>query len=640
MAQPRYINSLSQIGAPGVYVQELAPAQPIKGQQNRTIGLAGQCVRGPVGKFVKCGDYGRFTAVFGGRDRNSGGGAILGHIWAALTAKFWGVLYIVRVAAEDAVQASFDVSDGPNGESTEAFLDLSAHTTHVNSVIEAKAHPGAAGNAITIQLVADGSGTGHLDETAFPAVVFHFAAATTTVTNFESAITASTNLAVKTPGTGANILATPADVLAATHLAGGSQSVLTITAYGPGASGNDIQWKILPATNGDSGYFNLAIKLYGVVTLYQNITIANGLNNTNQIIGNDDATLIRLTKITDGTPYTSVPNEGGADSDGYVFLGQTVANYVSVAGSDGSIADSDYTAVGGPMDILNNTRGINACAVVGSPSSYYESDAAIKTRMGVIVASTSQRVWFASPDDETVEIAAAVTERATFTSGRMSYWFNHEYVIDAVTLETILVQPFLMPMSIISQTSPYIHPGDLDNAQYTQGSQGLFYELGDPDRDTLNGTDDQAGGVSFLNRDLDTNGNDIIIPGNALTCDFSENNEDLDGRYMKDFLLQALAQRLRGDQFKGNTPKNRSSRRAACSGFLTTQSASKGGFYIQSDEQGNNLFSYVNDQTVNTQAQQASGLQFDVLTATLIPKNKWIVLQATVGVDAVIQEQG
>src|SRR6185312_11086926 len=112
---------------------------------------------------------------------------------------------------------------------------------------------------------------------------------------------------------------------------------------------------------------------------------------------------------------------------------------------------------------------------------------AIKTRISTIAAATAQRCWFTSPDDETVSIETAGTERATFTSGRMSYWFNHEYVIAAVTLEKILVAPFLMPMSIISQTDPYVHPGDLDNAQYTGGSQGLYYELGDPDRDTLDG---------------------------------------------------------------------------------------------------------------------------------------------------------
>ncbi len=521
MPQPRYITSESQLGAPGVYIIEQAPASPVRGQRRRIAGLAGMCARGPVGKAVYCNSYKRFVDVFGERDMNSNGGTVYGHVWRALQGKFWGPIWVARVAAAAAVKASF-----------------------------------------TLETASGGAGT----------------------------------------------------------------AVVRIDALGPGIQGNDIQWKVLAATNGDANYWNLAIKLYGRVRLFANLC-TTAMDNTNQIIGGDDATIIRLVRIVSGRPSNSVASTDGADSDGYTKLGQTVTAYTSVAGAEGSVADTDYTVALGPMEILNNTRGIHACAVVGA------STTTIKTKVAALAALASQRVWYVCPDDTTKLVSDAVTERATFTSQRMCYVFNHEHITDPVTNELIYVEPFLMVMSIVSQTDPDVHPGDFINAALTGGSRGVLQELSDADRDTLD-----LAGVTFIHRDLDQDGNDVVIPGNALTCDFAINNRDLDGRYMKDFILDALAQRLRGDQFKGNTKKNRAARSAACSGFLT--SLAKSDRYIMRDETtGQCLFSYVNDSSVNSTIDQATGLQKEKLIAKLIPKNKQIELLATIGVDASISDQ-
>jgi len=101
--------------------------------------------------------------------------------------------------------------------------------------------------------------------------------------------------------------------------------------------------------------------------------------------------------------------------------------------------------------------------------------------------------------------------------------------------------------------------------------------------------------------------------------------------------MDALAQRLRGDHFKGNTPTNRADRASACSSFLNT--LAKSGRYIQTSEDGVPQYQYVNDMSVNSEADQADGLQRELLIARLIPKNKRIQLNATIGVDATISEQ-
>lgn len=523
MPQVRYITSQSQMNAPGVFVLERAPAVPIRGRRNRVVGLAGQCVRGPVGRAVEINAYKRFEAVFGGRDKNSNGGAVLGHVWRALQGKRWGKLQIVRVAADDAVAASF-----------------------------------------TLEAAAGGGGT----------------------------------------------------------------QIARVDAANPGTWGNDVGVKVVDASNGDSTMWDLLVRLYGVVTRYKNINTQSGFDNTNQVIGNDDATLIRVAKLANGRPVNNAASTDGADSDGFVKLGQTVSNYVSIAGSDGAIDDADYTSTAstGPITILNSKRGVHACAIVG------RSNSAIRSAISTASATTAQREWFICDDDEDVTLADAITTRSGISSDRISFWWNHVYQTDPITLEEVVVEPFLPALTIISQTDPDVHVADFDNSVYTRWARRVQNDVGDEDRGSA---DD--GGVSFVWQDEDQSGNSIIIPGNGLTCDFAENNRQLDGRYMKDFVLDALAKRMVGSLFKGNTPHSRAERAGACTSFL--DGLARQDRYILRDDHGTPQFKYVNDGSVNTQADQATGLQQELLIATLIPKNLKILLNAVIGTDATVTEQ-
>lgn len=625
MPQPRFITSDSQMGAPGVYVKETAPASPVRGERRRVVGFAGQCVRGPVNKLVRCDSYRRFTDVFGGRDRNVGGGAVLGHVWSRLQGKYWGAFYAVRVASADAVAASFTVED--EGIAT---LALDPLTANITTVLRATSR-GAGGEAITLAFVGDGSGVGSLVRTG-NAFVFHFQAGTTTVANFEAAVAALSGAArlieVQTPGA-SGTLATPGDVFAATAFGiadGTTTPVLRVDASSVGSWGNDLGWLVTPASSGVTTRFNLAIRLYGSVKVLEDLDVSAGQNNLALVVGDNDATLIRLTKLADGRPMNSVAGQNGADSQGYVNLGQTVAGRTSVVGSDGVVDDLDYTGLDGPMDLLNKVRGVHACAVVG------RSSADIRSKARTLAAVAAQRVWFVCPDDENVTYDEAIEERAQLSGGRLSYQFNHALVTDAVTRENVYQEPFVTTMSIISQTDPDVHPGDLDNASLTSSVKDVRWILGDEERDALD-----KGGVTFLFRDQDPNGNDVVVLGNALTCDFSVNNRDLDGRYMKDFIIDALANRLRGDQFKGNTPANRADRAASCSGFLN--SLAKTQRYVLTTEDGKAQFSYVNNSSVNSSQDQAQGDQREVCIVQLIPKNKRIQLNVSIGVDAVVSEQ-
>lgn len=112
-----------------------------------------------------------------------------------------------------------------------ASLDLATKTTHCDTVIE-DVVAGVPGNSITIAFVADGQGAGTLDESSFPAIVFHFADGVTTVANFEAKVALASRIRVKTPGTPAHVLTLAADVFAAANLTGGTDTKFAHNGHG------------------------------------------------------------------------------------------------------------------------------------------------------------------------------------------------------------------------------------------------------------------------------------------------------------------------------------------------------------------------------------------------------------------------
>lgn len=95
----------------------------------------------------------------------------------------------------------------------QASLDLAPVTAGpVTTVLEASPnYPGTAGNAITLELKADGVGAGNLTGIGTAALVFHYQATVTTAANLEAAISAvpvaQRTAVVKTPGAGTFALA-------------------------------------------------------------------------------------------------------------------------------------------------------------------------------------------------------------------------------------------------------------------------------------------------------------------------------------------------------------------------------------------------------------------------------------------------
>lgn len=105
-----------------------------------------------------------------------------------------------------------------NVESVRAALDLAPLTANCETVVEARSG-GAAGNSLTLALVADGAGAGSLTQNG-NAWTFHYQSTVTTVANFETAIQASSMLQVRTTDA-SGTLASPGDTFGATAFTGG-----------------------------------------------------------------------------------------------------------------------------------------------------------------------------------------------------------------------------------------------------------------------------------------------------------------------------------------------------------------------------------------------------------------------------------
>lgn len=110
----------------------------------------------------------------------------------------------------------------------QATLALTGLTTHLNCTITAK-NAVDGGNSFTLTSV-QSSGVSPTTGTLVKvgnAYVFTWKDSVTTEANFESLIAASADLAIKTTGTGANVLVTPGDLFSSASLTGGfSDSVV------------------------------------------------------------------------------------------------------------------------------------------------------------------------------------------------------------------------------------------------------------------------------------------------------------------------------------------------------------------------------------------------------------------------------
>jgi hypothetical protein len=407
-----------------------------------------------------------------------------------------------------------------------------------------------------------------------------------------------------------------------TAAGGAGTPVLRVDASSPGIWGNDVRVKVSAASDGDANHFNLEVKYLARSAKYQNLDISGTNDNTALVIGDDDGRLVTLTKLAAGRPVNNAIGVDGGDTEGFINLGETVASFTSVAGTEGTIADTDFTAVGGPMEIVNGYKGIGPRYVAG------RSNSVIKAKVLTLAASLNEGLWLICPDASNTAQATAITEVGTNRHKRLAYCFNHPVTLDPNTAQKITVEPHAWMAADLSQLDPDGHPGVEEAAEWKVGIIGLTLEGLQPgDYDALD-----LAGINALERNED--GNIVWVSG--VTTSLVNNDRQIDGRRTKDFLLSGITSRLKGSKYKPNTVERRESDRGALTAWFN--GLARISRYIDKSASGKAKASVSNGSDVNTDAGRAAGVQKTLVRATLIPMNLVLNVLFEAGTDVTFTE--
>lgn len=492
MPAPSYVTSDNYPYA-GLYIRERNPPATVQGVINNTVGIAGQCVKGPVGVAVQIDSEQRFYEVFGARDYGAGG-TLIGHVWRALLNKPFGLLVVARAAAAAAATAEKD------------FV-----------------------------------------QTATP--------------------------------------------------------IVNITATSPGAWGNDVQVTIQDATDGDANHWDLVVTWNDRRQHFKNLDTTAGNNNLLATLTDDYGNLVSVTKLADGRPDNAAA--GGL---------------TDTTGTDGSIADSDYTATNGPIEKLSAAADVGVIFVAG------RSNTAIKAKLNTEAAAANDRVYLFGPDSSSVSYSTFITEVAGLTRDDR-FWptFNHPNTLDVETSTTVETEPMEWMASILSQTDPDVHPGDPDNRAFLAGITSLTWSLTATAYGLL-----RAAGISALEQD----GGYLFV--DAVTSDLTPGNEEAAVRRMKDFLIQSFAEFLKGSVKKPNTKSRRYANKAAIEGFLLGLWRQER--YVDFAEDGSTPGFVVDVEKLNTVAQRAAGIEKILVRVKLLGFMIFLVLEAEIGTAVKITE--
>lgn len=415
--------------------------------------------------------------------------------------------------------------------------------------------------------------------------------------------------------------AVKASLTCETGVDGAGTAVLRIDASSAGAWGNNIKARIDTATNGDANYFNLVLSYLGSTTTYENLNISTGVDNTLEVLGDDEGNLVTLTKLASGRPanfstITEVNWEANDDADNYMNLGTTLSAYAYVAGANGTLAASDYTGTDRALDKIKEYKGVGVvfCAEDESDTIVQSVNSAMITA----AASASDRLFLIWTGDHTDSVSDVDTYADTLTRlDRVVLCENSPYTVDSETGTAIRTPPVEWMASILSQIDVDINPGEESTKAYTAGITSLTNESRTrEDYITL-----KEAGVASLEKD---EGFSFV---SAVTMSLTSGKEQITRRRSADFLQLSAANRLKWYVKKKNTAANR---RVMGNELLSFSNSLR--------DQGRVVEEFsVTQDSVNTEAQRAQGIEYILWRVKLIDHMLHIVLKTEIGTGVVIE---
>lgn len=375
--------------------------------------------------------------------------------------------------------------------------------------------------------------------------------------------------------------------------------IITVAATSPGTWGNGISVAIENASDGVATSFNMRVTWRSTVVLYENLNVNSTANNLLEVIGDDLANLVVVTKLAAGRPDNGT--------------------YAPASGTEGTIAGSDYQT---GMTELAFYDGVSVCLV---PETIVDASGQAAFNLwlfGTLVATVSDRMfltWDGVPANTASQTITALGTAGTGgKSDRIVWCWNDAYYVDPITGTQVESGPHVALASIFSQTDVDTHVGARETVEYTRG----IAKLRNSNVTRGDGELLRAAGVTFLERN-----NGAFQFRNGVTTDLTTGKTEISRRRMTDFLQLSAAERLRYYVKAKGTPENR----ALIAAELAT-------FSEQLREEGRIVESYeVIQDSVNTAAGRAQGVEKIFWRVRLIGHMLHLVLETEIGTGVVIE---
>lgn len=376
-------------------------------------------------------------------------------------------------------------------------------------------------------------------------------------------------------------------------------AICRIAATSVGVWGNGVQIDIQNATDAVANHFNLVVSYNGKSVTYKNLDLSGTNDNSVQVLGTDDGNLVKITKLAPGRPLNVAA----------ILLGSGGGT----AGADGAIADTDYTATGGALDILAADKD---CAVVFVAE---HMSATVRSKMSTLAAGASDRLFLIGPDSATVAASAAPTDIAAISSDRVLYCFNDPYTIDPASGTEMVTAATGWMAAVLANTDVDIHPGEEDTKKFTAAITRLsFPALSRSDYISL-----REAGICALEQD----GGFAFVSG--VTTSLVPGKEQITRRRMTDFLQLSIAKTLKYSVKKKNTFTRKQANAAMIQQFLDD---------LQRAERVV-LASQVDPDVLNTDAQEAQGIVRILVRVKLIGHILELVLETEIGTTVTVLQQ-
>lgn len=363
------------------------------------------------------------------------------------------------------------------------------------------------------------------------------------------------------------------------------------------AANNGPTVAIATATDGSSSHFNLVVSYLGKTTTYENLDASGSATSDDiaAIIGDDIANVVQVTITNNGVP--------------------AIASATALTGgADGTLASSHFTAA---LTALANAQGprIIFCADAAT------SQSGLNGQIVTEAAAVSDRVfvtWSGTHGQSVSTEVASAAGHITTRSDRIIWCYNSPYTTDPETGTNIQCSPASWMASVLCQNDVDVHPGSIETTKQLAGIRKVTNaSMSRTDLASL-----KAAGICTLESIPEG-----FVFRSGLTTSLTSGKTEITRRRSADFLQLSAASRLRTYVKKKNTIANRASMMAELTAFSQQLKADQR--IVESFE--------IDQQSVNTDAQRAQGIEMILWRVRLIGHILSLVLETDISTGTVIE---